>query len=149
MTRSCSIDCWTASRRHCHRSSHASPLAANNAPRKRLNTGDSATEDQGVHVVGAFVFTVSRARIFPRPSDGRRAKSLAGRARHPSMSASFFCTSCVAAGGRLNCLRSSVYCRARKKQSSVSRPKTQRRIVARLQTRMITARHGNDLAGDE
>src|SRR3954463_5782324 len=36
------------------------------------------------------------------------------------MSASFFCTSCVAASGRSNCLRSSVYWRARCMQSSAA-----------------------------
>ena len=45
MTRSCSIDCWIASRRHCHRSRRASPLAATNALRKR-----QAERDIRLHV---------------------------------------------------------------------------------------------------
>ncbi|MCY1241339.1 hypothetical protein D9M72_542350 [compost metagenome] len=36
------------------------------------------------------------------------------------MSASFFCTSCVAASGRPNCLRSSVYWRAVCQQNSAA-----------------------------
>ena len=45
MIRSSSTDCWTASRRHCHRSRRASPLAATNALRKR-----QAERDIRLHV---------------------------------------------------------------------------------------------------
>src|SRR3984957_13531595 len=84
--------------------------------RKRLNARDGATEDQGMNVVGALIGIhglqvrgVPHHVIFDLD---------AVAAVHVTRGAGD--VECVAASGRFNCLRSSVYCRALCMQSSAA-----------------------------
>ncbi len=72
---------------------------------------------QELRLHSEIISGAARCSSISRP---RRSTACSASVISVCMSASFFCTSCVAASGRPNTLRSSVYCRAACQQNSAA-----------------------------